>query len=919
MVANTLTEGPGTTAKIVTIAALGTNGTVPAVLATETRFFRTGMTVGYGNPDLTPRNQVGVEIAANPQSLLTGDFNGDGLRDAMVFSTGPTADAATAAFVRGNADGSFGAPVSTSLGGFILGATSIDLNKDGRLDVIACTQTNNPIASRLHVLLNQGGGSFGVTTIATALGCASPVAGDFNRDGNNDVIYSDSDRGLNIYAGNGDGTLRAPVRAELGFAVRSMAPADLNGDGNLDLAAASRTGSGLLAVLLGNGALGFPTQNRYAGSYYDEGLLVSDFDADGKLDLIQGTGEANAISFQRSLTMAVFFGRGDGTLDGAQGLRVPAGSNVEPIGADFTGDGRTDLLSVGSNSSTTLFAGTATGRLETVYTATLSGEFRNLTAAEAADFNGDGRADLVFTDSTLGLYVALNNGSGRFPAATRLDNTANFAHVAVGDFNGDGRLDLAAANNGGTSPAQAGNVAFFAGAGNGSFTRGAALTPGPKPSRVALRDLDGDNRAELVVVNRGLDEFAATTNSPGGIVVYAGNAGGTFTSPTAYTAGRNPGEISIGDLNGDGRPDVVAQVREGQFGDRIAVLLNVGGTLGTARLLNTAFGPRKPALADLNGDGNVDMVVAHCCGDTPLGYYLGLGGGNFSAESLVLTAVSYRGATAVDFDGDGRMDIVGVSGDFTSSESTLFLLRNASMRSGVASAVSAASFTGGRLAAGSIVSLFGTNLANGLVVNEEAVAPEELGGVTVTVRDFTGTERKAQLFFVSPGQVNALIPAEVASGPAAIAIRTAAGAAAGAVVEIRDFQPGLFAATATGLAAANVLRIAQDGTQTVEPVVEVNAAGQVVARPIDLGAATDQVFLLLYGTGIRGRGTAPTTTVMVGGQPQTVQYAGAQGQFIGLDQVNVRLNRNLAGRGLVDVVLTLNFQLQSNVLRVNIR
>lgn len=105
----------------------------------------------------------------------------------------------------------------------------------------------------------------------------------------------------------------------------------------------------------------------------------------------------------------------------------------------------------------------------------------------------------------------------------------------------------------------------------------------------------------------------------------------------------------------------------------------------------------------------------------------------------------------------------------------------------------------------------------------------------------------------------------------------------------------------------------------MEPVVELNAAGQVVAKPIDLGPPTDQVFLLLYGTGIRGRGTTPNTTVTVGGATQTVQYTGAQGQFLGLDQVNVRLNRNLAGRGLVDVLLRQNFTVNSNVIKVQIR
>jgi uncharacterized protein (TIGR03437 family) len=914
-------DRPGASASVATFAALGTNGSQLAILGADSRFFRTGIVVGYVNPDMSPRNQVNVEIGANPAAVLSADFDNDRLADAVGFVNGANFSAAVVAFLKGNADGSFAAPVPINLGGAFLGATAGDLNKDSRLDLIVATQITSPLAYRLHILLGSSTGAFTVRTQTIASTCAAPVTGDFNRDGNVDIVCSDSDRNLNVFAGNGDGTLRAPQTVSIGLAAREMLPADLNGDGNLDVAIAGRTGEGIVAALLGNGALGFPTQHRYSGLYDSEGLVISDFDSDGKLDLVQAVGGPHGLSFQRgSLLVAVNFGRGDGTFEGAPAFRLPASGNADPLIADFDGDSRQDLAFLAANGTFHLYRGQSNGSFAAIDSSSpLTGQVSGVVAVEVADLNGDTRPDLALVDSRQGLYVALNNGSGRFSNITRVDSASDLVHVSAGDVNGDGRPDLVVANNGGSSNSAAGNVSIYLNSGAGGFTKSATLTPGAKPVRAYVQDLNGDSRGELIVVLNGLDPFAATTSSPGGLAIYPGSPAGTFANPAFVTVGRNPGELSAGDVNGDGRVDLIVQTREGQFSDRLAILINNGaGTFATPRFLATEFGPQRPLLLDINGDSNLDIAIGHCCGDTQLGYYLNGGGGEFSREAFLPYAQSPSALRAGDVDGDGRPDLVAVAGEF-GTEKTLRLYRNASPRSGAAAAVSAASFAGDRLAAGSIISIFGVNLASGVVLNSEAVPPEELGGVRVTVRDLLGVERRAQMFFVAPTQVNALIPADTPSGPATIGIRTAGGALLSAETQIVDFAPGLFAATASGLAAANLLRVAGDGTQTVEPVVELNAAGQVVARPIDLGPPDEQVFLLLYGTGIRSRGTPPTNQVTVGGAVQTIQYAGPQGEFVGLDQVNIRLNRTLAGRGLLDVVLSQNSNLRSNAVKIQIR
>jgi uncharacterized protein (TIGR03437 family) len=215
---------------------------------------------------------------------------------------------------------------------------------------------------------------------------------------------------------------------------------------------------------------------------------------------------------------------------------------------------------------------------------------------------------------------------------------------------------------------------------------------------------------------------------------------------------------------------------------------------------------------------------------------------------------------------------------------------------GRAESVNAAGFAAGSVAPNSIATVFGDEL--GTVV---ALAPPQpllatLAGVTLTLIDSEGTERPAPLFLVSPGQVNYLVPPLTAPGRATVIIAANGHTTGIAPVDIDPISPGLFTADAAGTAAALVQRVKADGTQSWEP-----ATGA-----IDLGPETDQLFLVLFGTGLRGRSGLSAVTARIGGRSAEVIFAGAQGAFDGLDQVNVRLARSLAGVGRVEIGLTLD-------------
>ncbi|MFN0109468.1 MAG: N-acetylmuramoyl-L-alanine amidase [Blastocatellia bacterium] len=240
---------------------------------------------------------------------------------------------------------------------------------------------------------------------------------------------------------------------------------------------------------------------------------------------------------------------------------------------------------------------------------------------------------------------------------------------------------------------------------------------------------------------------------------------------------------------------------------------------------------------------------------------------------------------------------------------------------GAVAGVSAASFSGSSLASASIAAAFGDNLASSVQVGSSSPLPVLLAGTSVTVRDSANVEKIARLFFVSPGQINFLMPEGLANGAASILVTNGQGQLAAGTVTIAAVAPALFAANSNGrdVPAAVALRIKADGSQIYEPVAVFDQAqNKFVAVPIDLGAETDQVFLVGYGSGLRGRSSLAAVSLKIGGFSLEVLYAGVTEGFFGLDQINARIPRSLIGKGEVDLELTVD-GVKANVLKLKIR
>lgn len=249
---------------------------------------------------------------------------------------------------------------------------------------------------------------------------------------------------------------------------------------------------------------------------------------------------------------------------------------------------------------------------------------------------------------------------------------------------------------------------------------------------------------------------------------------------------------------------------------------------------------------------------------------------------------------------------------------------NASMNPAVTlpqvATVSAASYLG-TLTPNSIASVFGSGLASG---NQNATTqplPTTLGDTTIKVKDNLGVERDAGLFATSAGQINFLIPASTANGFATVTVLRNNTPAGSGNVAIDTVAPSLFAANmnGAGIAAAVLLRIKANGDRTFEPILSFDQAqSRFVATPIVLGPDTDQLFVLFFGSGIRGNTALANVTCTIGGTAAEVLYAGSIPDFLGLDQVNVRLPRTLGGRGNVAVALTVATK-TANTVSVNVQ
>jgi uncharacterized protein (TIGR03437 family) len=235
--------------------------------------------------------------------------------------------------------------------------------------------------------------------------------------------------------------------------------------------------------------------------------------------------------------------------------------------------------------------------------------------------------------------------------------------------------------------------------------------------------------------------------------------------------------------------------------------------------------------------------------------------------------------------------------------------------------LNAGSYAAIPIAPGAYIVAFGSNFSTATAQTPSLKLPTTLAGTTVKIQDSKGATQTAPLFYVSPAQINFLVPDGLAYGSAIITVTNQAGSTGILAATIAQVSPALFTADSSGAGAAAALALAFDSRPSpqVLPVFSCTNPPLVCgATPIDLGPAATSVYLELYGTGIKGRTGLSGVTAKIGAKALQVTYAGVQGTYAGLDQVNVLLDRSLTGQGALSLQLTVD-GIAANPVLLNIK
>jgi uncharacterized protein (TIGR03437 family) len=869
------------------------------------------------------------------QGVATGDFNGDGIPDTAVVGGSSVTVTLYSSAGATLATHFYGLP-STSEPGIV----AADFNGDGKLDLAVL---QDPIGTAktgsVALLLGNGDGTFApAVTVPVGVYPQAIALGDFNGDGKPDLVIEGGS--LAVLLGDGGGTFQTlPV---VPFAsTQNIAAVDINGDGKLDLIAAvpgPPGGAGVVAVYPGNGDGTFkaPISSTTGASSLLAGFAYADLNNDGKLDYLI------VDSAQESLFVG--FGNGDGTFQASRQYVAPA--NAGTVGVIPLEDGNAIFLPDRFAQGVRLIFADTTGAVSLPEVQTVGmakGEY--IPSVSTADVNGDKKPDLVYAEAT-GIAVELGNGDGTFAAPVVYATTGAPVAVSILDLNGDGVPDLFVTQSSGAN--------VFLNSGNGAFAAGVAVNGGPF-GKTAVADFNGDGKPDVAVLTNAADFSSETllillskgdgtfeappqvvlptgnpataiatadfngdgkpdlvVSYPGSnglntiLALYLGKGDGTFETPSIPQA--TGAVVAAGDLNGDGKPDLVSyDYITGVFA------VSLGNGDGTFRApMNISTGVVTTiTIADLNGDGKPDLVMGDCCGNAEASYMLGNGDGTFGAQTYFLSGPNPNSLAVADFDGSGRAGIA-IAGEFGYSADTPMLVVMATSFPLNAAVVSAAYPQAVGLAPGMLAAAYGTDVANATGATTLPL-PVTYLGTSVSITDSSGAVTAAPLLFVSPGQVNFEVPLSVATGAAQVNIISGDGTLSSENVEVTAVVPGVFALNPAGLAAADVLTVS-GSTQTYSSVYTVTG-GSVVAAPINVSSGS--VYLILYGTGFQAAGTAGVT-VTIGGVEADVGFAGMQGSFAGLDQANVLIPASLAGRGEVAIQLTAN-GVAANATNVTIR
>ena len=547
-----------------------------------------------------------LTVGTGPVWVTAADVNGDGKVDLMSANWGSSGEGNTLTVLTNNGSGGFVLASLPAVGSGPYMVTAADVNRDGKLDLISANWGSGGGGNTLTELTNNGSGGFVfASTLTVGSGAISVAAADVNGDGKVDLIsanyYANS---LSVLTNNGSGGFVVATNLSVAGHPNSVTASDVNGDGKMDLLSPLYTAN-VVAVFtnatpftqpLPPPPVFFKLSSSPVVGNDPRTVAAADVNGDGKMDLI------SANYYGGSLSVLTNNGSGGGVLSGTYTVGTYP---LEVVTADVNGDGKVDLICANSeNADSTLSVLTNSGSGGFVRSGNYSvgaGPY----SVVAVDVNGDGKVDLVTANwgpAGVGntLTMLTNNGSGGFVFASTLTVGQGPVWVTAVDVNGDGKVDLISANWG-TSGQQGNTLTVLTNNGSSGFVLASSPVVGSGPYMVMAADVNGDGKLDLITANWG--------SSGGGntLTVLTNNGNGIFGSNATLTVGSGSLAVAAADVNGDGKVDLISA---NYYANSLSVLINNGsGGFVLATNLSVGGNPNSVTAADVNGDGKVDLII----------------------------------------------------------------------------------------------------------------------------------------------------------------------------------------------------------------------------------------------------------------------------------------------------------------------
>ena len=586
-------------------------------------------TMAAGATTATFDTKSDFATGTNPIFVAIGDVNGDGKSDLAIANLG--ADSVSVLLnttISGSTTLSYSTKTDFTTGSLPYSVAIGDLNGDGKSDFAVANRSSNTVS----VFLNTTDPGAATPTydhkidFATSKTPNSVAIGDLNNDGKPDLAVTCSDTSANVYSvsilrntttpGAETPTFTAKTDFTAGTGANGVAIGDLNGDGKLDLAIANLM-SNTVSVLLSTTISPAPAVALGGGSFNTGAnpmsVAVGDLNGDGKPDLAIANSDSNTVSVLLNTTAP-------GATTPTYGTKTDFATGLSPSSValgDLNGDGQLDLAITNANSNTVsvLLNTTAPGATTPTYSTTTDfATGLSPSSIAIGDLNGDGQLDLAITNANSNTVSVLLNTTAPGATTPTYSTTTDFAtglspsSIAIGDLNGDGKADLVVANQNSNTVSVFRNTTAT-GDTTATFAARTDFATGVGPVSVAVGNLNGDGKPDLAIVN-----FSSSTVSVLLNTTVTGATTIAYTTSSDFTTGTQPSSVVIGDMNGDGKPDL-AVADKGI--NSASVILNTtapGATTPTyATRADFAIGtsPQSVAIGDLNGDGKPDLAVAN--------------------------------------------------------------------------------------------------------------------------------------------------------------------------------------------------------------------------------------------------------------------------------------------------------------------